>query len=98
MQRPVSINLRGLVRRDRAFALLDDWADARVISIVAPSGYGKSTLAAQWLSTLNGPISSWIALESDGMSAMQLALALGEALQEHLPAMRAYRLRWGSGG
>jgi len=87
VQRHVSINLRGLVRRDRVLALLDGWADARVISIVAPSGYGKSTLAAQWLSTLNGPNSSWIALESDGMSVPQLALALGEALQEHLPGL-----------
>ncbi len=41
--------LRYIIRRPRLTRLLDD-ADARVLMLVAPAGYGKTTLAREWVS------------------------------------------------
>src|SRR5579862_9041361 len=47
-----------LIERPRLLKLLDE-ADARTILLVAPAGYGKTTLARQWAKTLTGTI--WVA-------------------------------------
>jgi LuxR family maltose regulon positive regulatory protein len=44
-----------IIERPRLIKLLDD-ADAPVILIVAPAGYGKTTLARQWARRLSGVI------------------------------------------
>jgi ATP/maltotriose-dependent transcriptional regulator MalT len=46
-----------LIERPRLTKLLDE-CDARVILLLAPAGYGKTTLARQWAKTLNRSI--WI--------------------------------------
>jgi ATP/maltotriose-dependent transcriptional regulator MalT len=87
VRRPIPIDHRSLIHRSRVLALLDSWIHARLVSIVAPTGYGKSTLAAEWLDALDGPLSVWLSLEPASASAPQLARALGEALHLHLPAL-----------
>ena len=48
---------RGIIERPRLTKMLDE-CEARVILLLAPAGYGKTTLARQWVRTLSGAI--WI--------------------------------------
>src|SRR3954467_11360876 len=50
---------RRIIERPRLIKLLDD-CEARIILLLAPAGYGKTTLARQWAKTLNGAI--WLTL------------------------------------
>ena len=50
---------RHIIKRPRLTRLLDE-TTARVILLVAPAGYGKTTLARQWAKTLSGAI--WVSL------------------------------------
>ena len=44
----ISAGRRHIIERPRLTKLLDE-TSARVIMLVAPAGYGKTTLARQWL-------------------------------------------------
>jgi LuxR family transcriptional regulator, maltose regulon positive regulatory protein len=48
---------RRIIDRPRLIKLLDE-TEARVILLLAPAGYGKTTLARQWVKRLNGAI--WV--------------------------------------
>ena len=48
---------RGIIDRPRLTKMLDE-CEARVILLLAPAGYGKTTLARQWVKTLSGAI--WV--------------------------------------
>ncbi len=50
---------RRIIERPRLIKMLDE-SEARVILLLAPAGYGKTTLARQWAKTLNGAI--WVTL------------------------------------
>ena len=69
---------RGMVRRtglvDRLFA-----ADEPVISVVAPPGYGKTTLLAQWAERRN-PRVAWVSCEETDNDPVALWSALIKAL------------------
>ena len=52
----------GIVERARLVQRLADLQDCSVISVVAPAGYGKSTLLAQWAAH-KLPRVSWITLD-----------------------------------
>jgi LuxR family maltose regulon positive regulatory protein len=54
--------LKDLVRRSRLTSQLDRDMDCVLAVICAPAGFGKTTLAASWLSRLER-ISSWITLD-----------------------------------
>jgi ATP/maltotriose-dependent transcriptional regulator MalT len=62
---------RRIIERPRLIKLLDE-ADARTILLLAPAGYGKTTLARQWAKTLNGAI--WVTLTPAHRDLSVLAL------------------------
>ena len=55
--KPKARRERRIIERPRLIKLLDE-CEARIILLLAPAGYGKTTLARQWAKTLNGAI--WI--------------------------------------
>ncbi|HEY0415195.1 MAG TPA: hypothetical protein VGC78_02310, partial [Gaiellaceae bacterium] len=52
-------NQRRIIERPRLTKLLDE-TDARTILLLAPAGYGKTTLARQWAKTLTRAV--WVTL------------------------------------
>ena len=66
-----------IIKRPRLTKLLDD-SGARVILLVAPAGYGKTTLARQWLAAFQRPVAWYRATPA---SADVAALATGLAAE-----------------
>jgi LuxR family maltose regulon positive regulatory protein len=75
--------------RSRVLAMIDAAAPVPVVSVVAPPGYGKSTLLAQWAAA-NDPASAWVSCdEGDNDPAVLMACLAGAlarigAIDEHL--------------
>ncbi len=57
----------GLIVRPRLLERLDEALGRRVTLISAPAGYGKTTLAVQWLERCPSKI-AWISLDPDRFS------------------------------
>ena len=93
-----ALKRRRVIERPRLFALLDE-SKARVRMLVAPAGYGKSTLAEQWVAR-DGRRGAWYTARSASTDVAALALGLARActdlvegcdarLREHLRALPA---------
>ena len=67
---------RRIIERPRLIKLLDE-SEAPIILLLAPAGYGKTTLARQWAKTLSGVI--WVSLTPAHRDVARLAedIALG---------------------
>ncbi len=74
----------GFVRRTRLLAKLAGDPDTPLVAIVAPAGYGKTSLVAEWAEREQRP-SVWLALERWHNDAVGLARALVRVLQEIEP-------------
>jgi LuxR family maltose regulon positive regulatory protein len=68
---------RRIIERPRLIKLLDD-TDAHTILLLAPAGYGKTTLARQWARTLNGAI--WVTLSQAHRDVAVIATDLARAV------------------
>lgn len=75
---------RHIIERPRLTRLLDE-TSARVIMLVAPAGYGKTTLARQWLETRPH---AWYQASAASSDVALLALAVSEALDPFAPGAR----------
>jgi LuxR family maltose regulon positive regulatory protein len=67
-----------MIRRERVLNKLAE-ADPAVVSLVAPPGYGKTTLLAQWTAAHQGPV-VWLTLDAHDNDALVLVSYLGAAL------------------
>jgi ATP/maltotriose-dependent transcriptional regulator MalT len=94
----VRIRKRRIVERPRLFALLDQ-SKAPVRMLIAPAGYGKTTLAEQWVAR-DGRSSAWFTARSSATDVAALALGIAksaiavvgecdERLRAHLKALPA---------
>jgi len=70
---------RHIVKRPRLTKLLDE-SEARIILLVAPAGYGKTTLARDWLTGSGGQRVAWYRAESAAADSAALAAGLADAL------------------
>ena len=75
---------RHIIKRPRLTKLLDE-AEARIILLVAPAGYGKTTLAREWLAR-RGRQALWCGMQSDSVDPVALARALAQTLSAIAPA------------
>lgn len=60
-----------LIERPRLLEKLDD-SNARVIALIAPAGFGKTTLARQWISSRN-VAGAWYSVGSEGFDVAAVA-------------------------
>ncbi len=74
---------RRIIERPRLFVLLDE-SNARVRTLVAPAGYGKTTLAEQWVAR-SGRRSAWYTARSASTDVAALALGIARAASELVP-------------
>jgi LuxR family maltose regulon positive regulatory protein len=81
---------RPFIKRPRLTRLLDE-AQARVLMLVAPAGYGKTTLAHEWLEGRRGA-SAWYTCIPASADVAALAVGIGEAAAAVVPGA-AERLR-----
>ena len=70
---------RGEVRRTRLHRLLRQVPSPSIISIVAPPGYGKTTLLAQWVAT-GAAVPAWVTIDAGHEDPVVLFTALARAL------------------
>jgi DNA-binding CsgD family transcriptional regulator/tetratricopeptide (TPR) repeat protein len=98
VRRPHALQKHRIIERPRLFALLDA-SNARARTLVAPAGYGKSTLAEQWIGR-DGRTGAWFTARRASSDVAALALGLAGAslgfvpecdarLREHLRALPA---------
>jgi ATP/maltotriose-dependent transcriptional regulator MalT len=93
-----ALKRRRIIERPRLVALLDE-SRARVRMLVAPAGYGKTTLAEQWVAR-EGRRCAWFTARRSSTDVAALALGIARAcsaliegcdarLREHLRAVPA---------
>jgi len=73
----VRIRKRRIVERPRLFAILDE-SKARVRMLIAPAGYGKTTLAEQWVAR-DGRRAAWYTARSSSTDVAALALGVAKS-------------------
>ena len=72
------------IRRTRLHGVLSDAFDYDVVLISAPAGYGKSTLAVDWLEEVELP-SAWLTLDAQDRDPLRLFANLVAALRVPFP-------------
>ena len=80
---------RSLVARSRVIDVLRAGGRRRLIFIHAPSGFGKSTLAAQWREELSrdGVAVAWLTVDDDDNNAVWFLAHLLESIRRVRPAL-----------
>jgi LuxR family transcriptional regulator, maltose regulon positive regulatory protein len=91
----------GLVARPRLVQRLAEARDVPLVLVIAPAGYGKTTVLAEWAEDDPRPF-AWVGLEREEDDAPRLIGAVALALDEVEPlgrgALAALRAAGGSGG
>ena len=74
--------------RERLLGLRPDPAEASVVTIIAPAGYGKSTLLHSWVEAADLPV-VWLSLDRRDNDPVTLATSIALAILEAWPSARA---------
>src|SRR3954463_13172435 len=69
-----------IIKRPRLTKLLDE-TDARIILLCAPAGYGKTTLAREWVEGREDPV-AWCDGSAEMIDPVALQYALAAALRK----------------
>jgi LuxR family maltose regulon positive regulatory protein len=72
------------VKRERLLARLSGGRQARLTLLVAPAGFGKSTLVAQWLGAAPGPV-AWLNLDEHDQDPLRFLAYVAGAIERVLP-------------
>jgi ATP/maltotriose-dependent transcriptional regulator MalT len=64
-----------------------------IVSVVAPSGYGKTTLLAQWAER-NGQSFAWVSVDENDNDPKVLLAYVAEALNAVQPVASECSMRW----
>lgn len=86
----ISAGRRHIIERPRLTRLLDE-TSARVIMLVAPAGYGKTTLARQWVADRPH---GWYQGSASSPDVAALALGLAEAAESLIPDVGRRLREW----
>src|SRR5215212_5279183 len=76
---------RRLLERPRLLAALDR-ANERITLVVAPAGYGKTTLVRQWIAESNAPW-GWVRATPASADVVFLASTIGSSVAAHVPSL-----------
>jgi LuxR family maltose regulon positive regulatory protein len=79
----VAAGRRHIIRRPRLTRLLDE-CEARIILLVAPAGYGKTTLAREWLESSGSP-ATWYQAHPGATDVAALAAGVQRCTEEIIP-------------
>ena len=79
--------LRFELMRERLLARLEGAVDAKLIALLAPSGFGKTTLLAQYARTL-GKRAVWLELREDDADSVTLARRLRAVIERARPGLK----------
>ncbi len=75
------------VARARLLEALEALRPGGVFAIVAPAGYGKTTLVSQWLASRGAKSAAWLTLEAADGDARRCARYVCAALEKALPSL-----------
>jgi LuxR family maltose regulon positive regulatory protein len=88
--------LAAWVRRERLLAQLGPAPECRLTLVVAPAGFGKSTLVAQWLAALaarhSPPKAAWLTLDEHDQDPLRFLAYLAAAVEQAAPGAAAATL------
>ncbi len=79
--------VRRIIERPRLLRLLDE-TTAHTILLIAPAGYGKTTLARQWVEGQTGAY--WYTARAGSADIAQLVMGLAEALDPAVAGLHEY--------
>src|SRR5690348_16077915 len=79
-----------IIKRPRLTKILDE-SEARILLLVAPAGYGKTTLAREWLEGKDGD--AWYSGGPSMADVAALAVGIAEALSPEDPSGLCERVR-----
>jgi LuxR family maltose regulon positive regulatory protein len=77
---------RHIIKRPRLTKLLDE-AEARIVLLVAPAGYGKTTLAREWLNK-RGRSGAWFHARPESLDIRVWAPVVADALSKLIPRVQ----------
>jgi LuxR family transcriptional regulator, maltose regulon positive regulatory protein len=83
VDKPPVTTRRRIIERPRLTRLLDE-SQARIKMLVAPAGYGKTTLARQWLSS-RPQDGAWVVVNPSSVDVAALSRAVQRAAAELVP-------------